>query len=83
MAEYILQKDFKFGPSSNQLTLPQGAFVFPIDRGWLPKHVIEKHTSSVLYMQYMIVNPVTDKYDYCYTHYGIIPIRHEYYRKIK
>ncbi len=54
-----------------QKVLPSGAFVRPIHKDYLPKHVLEKHKDSL-----------SDYYVMCYCYFGLIPIPKSYLREV-
>lgn len=54
-----------------QKVLPAGSFVRPIERTYVPKHVLVKYKDSS-----------SEYYEFCYCYYGIIPVPKSYLRQI-
>lgn len=57
----------------DSLVLPKGSFAKVINRYYLPKAVLEDDKFRW----------VTDDYEFCYTHFGIVPIKKTYLREDK
>ena len=64
--EYVLMTEhtINYGPYDVKV-LPAGTFVKPIQPQYLPKHIKDCRTFSLM---------LKTDYIYCYTYYGIIPI---------
>jgi len=81
MSEYVLNDKFSWGkPFDKQVELEQGTFVRPIYEGYLPAH-FKGLTKNDLWDRYSISEKV--EFEWCYTHYGILPIPVGLIRKVK
>jgi len=60
------------GDNQSSLVIPAGSFVKIIEKKYVPKHVIDRGSNQSLNL---------DIYVYCYTHFGIHPLRYDWLRR--
>lgn len=72
--DYVLVEEYVIstGPG-DPLRLPRGTFVRPIEKQYVPKHILDDP-------RYKYFTPETEMFIYCY--FGIIVIRKELVRRV-
>lgn len=72
--EFVLSDTQTVGSAQDAKILPIGTFVKPIERHYLPKHVLEDYRWRY--------ETNDERYVFCYTQHGIVPILKEKVRQL-